>query len=318
MWWKWLIFGLIFILAPSGVINLYVMASKKQSLTDEQKKKAGARMVELILYYWLVAFFYMVSFNHWLIWQFVLGILILLVFFTGLAGAVSSPAKKGSIITFSNLLDLVIGIGVSVYLIYIIPNKQLKDILTPIVAAVYGGLLTLVGVAWTIRKNEKDKKEEEIEKAKPYLQLISSDMIDNKGEKYDSRVGVSFYKAGESIIDPQRILHIKNVGGLFILEAIKFDYDYKRCKKTLIAENNVLSLMLKALKYNVEGETVDVKLYGHDKLNNYYCFTIENKIEKQENSFRWELDCISMPIKLEEQEIKEIYKELEKEESDNA
>ena len=166
MWWKWMIFGLIIFLAPIAVINLYYLASKKQPLSDDQKKNASVKIVQLILYYWLADFFYMVSFNHWLVWQFILGISILLVFFTSLAASASSPTKKTSFITFSNLLDLVIGVGVSVYLIYLIPNCGIKNILAPIVAAIYGGLLTLVGVAWTIKKGDKDRKEdrEQLEK----------------------------------------------------------------------------------------------------------------------------------------------------------
>ena len=56
---------------------------------------------------------------------------------------------------------VIIGVGLSVYLIYIIPNKDLQAIVIPIVSAVYGGLITLVGVAWTI-KDTNDKRKEDL------------------------------------------------------------------------------------------------------------------------------------------------------------
>ena len=80
------------------------------------------------------------------------------------------------------LTDFLLGIGLTVYLIYIIPNSSLQEILIPIISAVYGGLLTLVGVAWTIKSNnkdrkadleriEKERKEEERKQFIPYLRL---------------------------------------------------------------------------------------------------------------------------------------------------
>lgn len=57
--------------------------------------------------------------------------------------------------------------ALTIYLIYIIPNYDLREIVSVIVAAIYGGLLTLVGVAWTIRQSAIQKHEDELAKAKP-------------------------------------------------------------------------------------------------------------------------------------------------------
>ena len=73
----------------------------------------------------------------------------------------NSPLKFGLV------QDFLVGIALTIYLIYIIPNESLQQIIIPIVATVYGGLLTLVGVAWTIKKSDRDRKEEEKKKAKP-------------------------------------------------------------------------------------------------------------------------------------------------------
>lgn len=44
---------------------------------------------------------------------------------------------------------------------------MIKDVIIPIVAAMLGGAVTLVGVAWTIKKSDKNRSEDEIKKARP-------------------------------------------------------------------------------------------------------------------------------------------------------
>ena len=83
---------------------------------------------------------------------------------------------------FGLIQDFIVGVALTIYLIYIIPNENLQQVVIPIVSAVYGGLLTLVGVAWTIRKSDKDRKEEEIKKAKPvvFISSLETTSMDNK------------------------------------------------------------------------------------------------------------------------------------------
>lgn len=109
-----------------------------------------------------------------LVWKFILGGLIMVIIFYNLSKAFingNSPLKFGLV------QDFIVGIALTIYLIYIIPNESLQQIIIPIVAAVYGGLLTIVGVAWAIKKSDRDRKEEEIKKAKP---LFTYDIHMNK------------------------------------------------------------------------------------------------------------------------------------------
>lgn len=99
--------------------------------------------------------------------QFIFGGLTLLTIFVNLSVNFVQSDKNKLIKRFELVFDFVLGIGLSIYLIYIIPNQALQNIFIPIVSAVYGGLLTLVGVAWTIRKSDSDRKLEEKKKAKP-------------------------------------------------------------------------------------------------------------------------------------------------------
>ena len=88
--------------------------------------------------------------------------------------------KRPLIFVFGVLLV----VGISVYFIYNIPNESLQNIVLTIVAAVFGGIFTLMGVSWTIRKGdavrradlrriENERKEEERKKNIPYARLAN-------------------------------------------------------------------------------------------------------------------------------------------------
>jgi len=179
MWWQWLIFTLIIIAIPYGLYNIKKLAIKRVKPTKEQESKGNQRFFVLCLFYWLCDFFYMTFIINNLTWRFILGGLIMVIVFYNLSKAFISGNK---VFSFGLIQDFIVGISLTVYLIYIIPNKELQDIIIPIIAAVYGGLLTLVGVAWTIKSNNKDRKadlerienerkEEERKKFIPFLRL---------------------------------------------------------------------------------------------------------------------------------------------------
>lgn len=68
------------------------------------------------------------------------------------------------------------------YLIYVIPEEfaSLQSIITTIVAAVLGGTITLAGVAWTIKKTEKDRRKDELDKAAPIFTDMSTNFYSYK------------------------------------------------------------------------------------------------------------------------------------------
>ena len=65
------------------------------------------------------------------------------------------------------VLVILIGIAFTIYSVFLIPNENFQTIVTTILAAVFGGLLTLVGSAWTIKYGDKQKHDYELAKAKP-------------------------------------------------------------------------------------------------------------------------------------------------------
>lgn len=69
------------------------------------------------------------------------------------------------------LHDFVAGIAITIYLIYIIPSQSLQNIVLIIASALFGGLITLVGVAWTIKDGHRREAESNRLGKIPYLEV---------------------------------------------------------------------------------------------------------------------------------------------------
>ena len=168
--WYWLAFAIIAVSIPIGCITVKAWAESKNTYSTEQVKAANIRLGKYMMFYWLLDLFYMACFNQWLVLQFVFGGLAMLIVFYSLTVAFLSEIKTNKWLL---LTDFILGIGLTVYLIYIIPNDDLRNIIIPIFSAVYGGLLTLVGVAWTIKDTNNKKRQDELNKAKPMFSLMT-------------------------------------------------------------------------------------------------------------------------------------------------
>lgn len=168
--WYWFAFALIAVSIPIGCVTVKAWAESKNTYATEQVKVANILLGKYIMFYWFLDLFYMACFNQWLVLQFIFGGLAMLIVFYSLTVAFLAESKTNKWIL---LTDFLLGIGLTVYLIYIIPNSSLQEILISIVSAVYGGLLTLVGVAWTIKDNSNKKRQDELKKAKPMFSLMT-------------------------------------------------------------------------------------------------------------------------------------------------
>ena len=280
MWYKWLIFGVIFLLIPIGIANLKIMAEKKIKPTEEQKKNANYTCFLLMLFYWLCDFFYMAFILDSLTLKFIFGGLIMIVIFMNLSKAFISgkPQLKWGLVQ-----DFIVGVGMSVYLIYIIPNADLQNVVIPIVSAVYGGLITLVGVAWTIRKADNDRKADEITRATPYLQ-IENIKKDNSCSKL---IRVGNY---ESV---QKIMFISNVGSeLCLLKYICVDGKYYPISNGYIVKNETIRFDVNIVFKEISSLIVS------DRFSNHYEF--EFKLISNERY----LDSIGLPKQIHINSIK--------------
>lgn len=177
--WKWVLFSYIFLLIPFTFYNLLVVGVVQNKGEEKKNKAVALNIIKYVILYWLFDLFYMSIFNDWIILKFVFGILAVLLISLNLINAFLHGIKS---IRFFFTLELILGLGLSVYLIFIIPDEKLQTIVLTIVAALMGGIFTLLGVAWTIKKGdddrkadlhrmEEDRKEEERKKLIPYIRI---------------------------------------------------------------------------------------------------------------------------------------------------
>lgn len=176
--WYWFIFILAIFAVPYGFIALKAWYEDRYETTKEDNKNAILNIFKLTLFYWLADFFYMAWFKNWILWQYIFGGLILLIIFFNLSSAFLANSEKNKTVKWMLLQDFMIGIALTIYLIYIIPEQftGLQTIVTTIIAAVYGGLLTLVGVAWTIRRQDVMREKQYRSEIKPILILPENSM----------------------------------------------------------------------------------------------------------------------------------------------
>lgn len=188
MWWEWMIFAIVLVIVPFGVIGLKKLAfSKINSPTKEQKRYARKKAVLYTAFCWLCDFFGMSFIIDNIACRFAFGIMVMICIFANLA-VQPVVGAKGFLSKLGLIGDFLCGVGFSIYLIYIIPNEDLRTVVLAIVAAVYGGMMTLVGVAWTIKKGDKDRKddmqrieqerqEEERRKYRPVFSVVEKTLI---------------------------------------------------------------------------------------------------------------------------------------------
>lgn len=170
--WYWVIFICVLVLVPVGLINFKTYIESKNNYTKEQKQSANKKIGFLIIWYWYLDCVYMVIFNHWNISTYIMASFAIIIILFNLVKTFLSAYNKNPFIQITLVFDFLIAIGLIVYLIYLMGDgsdkgSSLQNIILTITAAVLSGLLTLVGVAWTIKKTDESRKQDEIQRAIP-------------------------------------------------------------------------------------------------------------------------------------------------------
>ena len=153
----------------------YIKTLVKRNNDHKSDKLTIIMLIKSNVLYLLADLFYMSIFTDNLVLQFIFGGTILMFIYINLGYAFSTPIKKSAFARIGLIMDFVIGIGLTIYLLFIIPNKDLQSIMVPIIAAIYGGLLTLTGVAWTIRWSVKNKENDEMKDLVPLVFIANYD-----------------------------------------------------------------------------------------------------------------------------------------------
>ena len=288
----WISFALIFPLVLLGVPYIKIKATKslKTAITPEMDKRANARVIRYILFYWLCNLFYMACFIDNIVCKYIFGGLIMVIIFRDLAISVSSAKEKNPVVVFGLIQDFLAGIGLSIYLIYIIPNDELKTIVIPIVAAIFGGLITLEGVLLTIRKSESAKKEEEIKKAQPFILVL--DQRSTELNKYnikaikdlysDEQIGTLQEANNESCYWIHRILLSNTDCAHAMLIGFRINKDYHLFDLSYSLPKNTFIYFRSGYRFKYDDEIKYVALLVKDMLDNLYELEVKYTINNGE------------------------------------
>lgn len=253
-WYNWILFILLFFIVPAAVIFLRKIAVTAHGQSGYNKAKFIGVSIFQTLFYWFLGAFHLCAIFNVLAWTFIFGGISMIIIFYNLANVFINKVGTSKTLNKLGLLqDFIVGLVITVYLIYIIPEefKSLQTIITAVVAAVYGGLFTLVGVAWTIRKGDEERKEKERKLHVPYLKLVEGILVSEAvycdikqpfcfgGEESMSQLeNNTFYKVtiGDFIVKNVSSNNILLCGIIMDGELYKFD------NKQLLESNNACEI----------------------------------------------------------------------------
>lgn len=200
--WKWVIFAYAFIVTPCSFFTLLSSQLKQDAYSKEEKAKMSLNMFKYIALFLLIDLLYMAIFNDFIIFIFIFGILVVILSSFNLVDAFLHGFSN---LSFFMVLEFLLGMGLSGYLIYIIPSEKLQSIVLTIFAALVGGAFTLLSVAWTIKKTDADRqndlsrielerKEEERKKFVPWVNyyIVDEKFYNNNISVVNTRFGYNF------------------------------------------------------------------------------------------------------------------------------
>lgn len=263
--WMWVIFGIVALCIPTFFLSLLMFHIKNDHPSEEAKQKSSLNIMKSILLYWFIDLLYMSIFNGWLIPTFIFGILSIVIIFFNLINAFLNGAKS---LRFFIVLEMILALIMSGYLIFIIPNDSLQEIVLTITAALYGGVLTLVGVAWTIKKGDEDKKESYKLTLKPWLFFLRQRITPEDRTNNPSCV---FTTSGLSETKERNLCVLKNTdNGIAILKKIATkNYEYFPVGDAVLDKNCIFNVYI---CFDDEDTQEDMRLVVEDVLHNEYVY----------------------------------------------
>lgn len=219
-----------------------------------------------VIFYIFFDLFCLSLVENWLICQLVFGVGALLIIFYSCSLVFLSNSK---VPFYFILQDFLIGIILTVYLIYIIPNKEIQDIVTTIVSTVYGGVFTLIGVVWAFQKGYLERTEEHRLSQKPYLfvQNVVSGLIGDPLYSW-------FYSENIKNTTTVYLGFLKNTdNGVAILKYIKTKNNVYTPHWLTVVDKGVMFRV--ALKKDINDTSNDFILVLEDVLGNVYSYVFE-------------------------------------------
>lgn len=195
----WAIFTFIATGIPSVIFASLNYQKKERNISTNEIKAYSVTSFKVIVLWWLLDLLFISIVKNWEIWPFIFGFLALLLIFYNLAISFLYKRKNSN---FFLLQDFILGIGLTIYLLYIIPDEKLQGIMITIISAVYGGLITLVGVAWTIKESHNSNRNAHLKSIKPLFYAV---MYSNVNYTKSSTVRITF-STKEELVKPNHFI----------------------------------------------------------------------------------------------------------------
>lgn len=294
--WKWMVFVAVFVISPFALLNFKCYVESKNHFTQEQIQNANVQFSKMVFSIWFWDCVFMVFINHWKIASYILGAIGVIKVFYSLAINFVGRNKKETFFDLSMIFDFLAGTALAVYLIYLIPDPTVQTIVTTIVAAMFGGLLTLVGVAWTIRRQDTIRQEEEKKKYKPLVFIRNPQLM----TKEDSQNAIFFYMDSQTPIfttDHFQFDDKKKKNHYFIKQFYLYNTEVSYCSfKGFLINDEILSMEIGQVfaknklyriyfnrKFAFDQPIQSVSLLLEDMLENFYSLELNFETEEQDN-----------------------------------
>lgn len=240
-----------------------------------EKDKLATLKAGTILSCWLIILFIASCLNQWMWCQYVFGLMLITRSLIGITGVIINEHK---VLRGMSIVEFVFAIGVGCYLIYIIPNHDVRNIVLQITSSICGGLITLVGVSWTIIAGRKEQTIMQKNQIKPIIYSIdpmSGQYNSNDLERID--INHSFEPQKKTFIG---IVHNTD-NGIFIIKQAKINNNQYKFRRDVILRKNMPVEIVAYLEQNVIVKTCS--LIGTDIQNNkieYELILIKDENEK--------------------------------------
>jgi hypothetical protein len=191
----------------------------------------------------------------------ILCLVLLTFFFLFSLTLVTLSIKKKKFLKIICLVGSLVSISLEIYYLYKFPDEYtvLRETITTIIAAIYGGLITLVGVAWTIdwsREEENSKRKDEIRPffyATPYFKGPDN----NNSNLHNIIIGNS--NKENNVLSFGQIQNSSKIE--FEIKKVKIGSDFLNCSyDPIVARNELFSIVIYCKDKTSEKDENEIKL----------------------------------------------------------
>ena len=275
-----MIFVLILVIFIGSIYVIYKYRSIFNNFDANQKKNNNIQMLVSMLFYTLIDLLYLFIVKDIITGQYIVGIIAILIIFYN---STKSFIKSEKPIIFSIVQDVLFGLSITTYLIFIIEDSSLQTIVTSIVSAVFGGYITLLGVAWTIKDNNEKRTEDERKSKIPYLYL-SKEQTDSTFKSFGPILDQAFkefnsdteqcFSINDFIVKNSNNSDCIPIGFYINDKLFKFD-------NTFFVERGSLMKIQTTIRHslNIDVSNISLSLIIEDTIGNWYKYYCEMKYD---------------------------------------